>query len=62
MMPSAATLMDLETVVLSEVSQIQKDKYDIAYLWNLKKGYKSTNFQNRSTVTDAENKLMVTRG
>ena len=40
LMPFAATWMDLEIVVLSEVSQIQRDKYDIAYLWNLKKGYK----------------------
>ena len=37
-MPFAATWMDLEIVILSEVSQTQKDKYhDIAYMWNLKK-------------------------
>ena len=30
--------MCLETVILSEVSQTEKDKYDIAYLWNLKSG------------------------
>ena len=35
---------------------------DIAYTWNLKKGYKWTYLQNRSWVTDVENKLMVTRG
>ena len=34
----AATWMDLEIVILSEVSQTQKDKYhDIAYTWNLKR-------------------------
>ena len=35
----------------------------MAYLWELKKGggYKQTNSQNRNTVTDIENKLMVTR-
>ena len=27
MMPFAATWMDLETIILSEVSQIEKDKY-----------------------------------
>ena len=37
-MPFAATWMDLEIVILSEVSQKEKDKwYDIAYMWNLKK-------------------------
>ena len=36
-MPFAATWMDLETVILSEVSQTEKDKYhDITYMWNLK--------------------------
>ena len=37
-MPFAATQMDLEIVILSKVSQTEKDKYhDIAYIWNLKK-------------------------
>ena len=29
--------MDLETVILSEVSQIEREIYDITYMWNLKK-------------------------
>ena len=38
-MPFAATWMDLEIVILSEVIQTQKDKYhDIPYMWTLKKG------------------------
>ena len=37
-MPSAATWMDLEIVILSVVSQTEKDGYhDITYMWNLKK-------------------------
>jgi len=40
-MPFAATLMNLEIIILSEVSQTEKDKYDIVYMWNLKK--KGTN-------------------
>ena len=36
--------------------------YDIAYMWNLKKGYKWTYLQNKNRVTDVENKLMLTRG
>ena len=40
-MPFAATWMDLETVILSEVSQTVKDKYHIISLicGCLKKGY-----------------------
>ena len=35
-MPFAAIWMDLEILILSEVSQTEKDKYDITYMWNLK--------------------------
>ena len=30
-MPFAATQMDLETIILSEVSQAEKDKYHISF-------------------------------
>ena len=36
-MPFAATWMDLKTVIMCEVSQTDKDKYDISYMWNIKK-------------------------
>ena len=39
-MPFAATWMDLEIVILSEVSQTSRERqisYDITYMWNLKK-------------------------
>ena len=36
-MPFSATWMDLEIVILSEVSQTEKDKYHTAYICNLKK-------------------------
>lgn len=32
----AATWMNLESIVLSEVSQRKKKSYDITYMWNLK--------------------------
>ena len=37
-MPFAATWMDLESIILSEVSQTEKRQisYDITYMWNLK--------------------------
>ena len=35
--PFAATWMDLEIIILSEVSQIERQiSYDITYMWNLK--------------------------
>ena len=35
-MPFAATWMELETLILSEGRQKEKDKYcDITYIWNL---------------------------
>ena len=35
-MPCATTWMELETLILSEVSQKEKDKYHmISHIWNL---------------------------
>ena len=60
-MPFAATWMDLEIIILSEVSQTEKDKYHIV-MWNLKKKKKDTNeLISRKRLTDTENKLMVTK-
>ena len=40
-MPFAAIWMELEIVILSEVTQTEKDRYhDITCTWNLKKWYK----------------------
>ena len=56
-MPFAATWMDLEIAILSEVSQTEKDKYHILLLicGTLKKD------ENELTSTDVESKFMVTR-
>ena len=36
-MSFAATWMDLEIIILSEVSQTKTISYDITYIWNLKR-------------------------
>ena len=41
-MPFAATWMELETLILSEVSQKEKDKYHITNIWNLIYGTNET--------------------
>ena len=38
-MPFVATMIDLETVILSQVSERQTS-HDITCMWNLKKGYR----------------------
>ena len=54
-MPTAATRMDLEIVILSEVSQRQ-----IYHLYvEFKKWYKWTYLQNRNWLTNLESSLMV---
>ena len=55
----AATWMDLEIMILSELSQRQISY--IIYMWNLKKGTNELTYKTER-VTDVENKLMVTRG
>ena len=35
-MSFAATWIDLEIIILNEVSQKEKDKYHVIYIWNLK--------------------------
>ena len=36
-LPFATTWMDLEGIMLSEVSQTETNMYDITYMWNFKK-------------------------
>ena len=43
-MPFAVTWTDLEMTILSEVGQTDKDKYDITYMWILKKMIQMNSF------------------
>ena len=54
---------DTYIVILSELSQTEKDKlWYRLYVESKKKWYKWTYLQNRNRFTDVENKLMVTKG
>ena len=58
-MPFAETWMDLESIILSEVSQTESKSdregeisYDIPYMWNLKRN--DTNELNYKTEKDSQ--------
>ena len=51
--------MELESIMLSEISLVVKDKYDLIYKWNL---INKTNKQNRTRDMEIKDKLTVTRG
>ena len=57
-MPSVATWMDLESFILSEVRQ-RNIIWHPLYVRSNKKWYKWTYLQNRTRLTDLENRLMV---
>ena len=61
-MSFAATWMDLEINILSEVIRQRWTSYDTNYMCDLiLKWYKWTYLQNRNRLTDKENKLIVTK-
>ena len=60
-MPFAETWMELETLILSEVSQKEKDKYHmILHIWNLIFG--TMNLSTEKKLMDLENRLVVAKG
>ena len=60
-MPFAATWMDLETVILSAVSQRRNTVWRPLYVPSKKKWNKWTYSQNRYRPTDSEEEVMVAR-
>ena len=59
-MPFHATLMDLEIVILSEISQ--RKIYDIPHMWYLKRNDTNELIYKTETDSDLENELMLPRG
>ena len=55
--------MELDSIMLSEISQTEKHKHSvITYMWNLKKIKQMSVHNNRKRLTDTESKLVVTSG
>ena len=61
-MPFAATWMELETVILSEVSQKEKDKYHMISLISGIYYTAQMNFSTEKKIMDLENRLVVAKG
>ena len=54
--------MNLEPVIQNEVTQKEKNKCNIAYMWSLEKWYRWTYLQRRNRVSDIENNRVVSSG
>ena len=50
-LPFVPTRVKLENIILSEVNQTEKDKYDTIYLWNIKN---NTNESTYKTEADSQ--------
>ena len=62
-MPFAATWMDLETVILSEESQTEKEKCPMTSLiYGMQKEMTEMNLQNRKRLIGLQNEFTVARG
>ena len=57
-----ATWMELETLILSEVSQKEKDKYHIIPLISRIKYTAQRNLSTEKKLMDLENRLVVAKG
>ena len=62
-LPLAATWMDLENIILSEVrSDRERQLSYITCMWNLKNSTNELIYKSRNRLTDIKNKLMVSKG
>ena len=62
-MSFAATWMNLESVILSKISQTENEKYHKAsIIYEIWKEMLQMNLQNRRILTDLENELIIVKG
>ena len=60
-LPLAATWMDLEGIILTEISQTEKEKYCmISLICGIQKIQQTSEYNKKRKPTDVENKLVVT--
>ena len=62
LLPYTTAWMELESIMLSEVSQAVKDEYRMILPRSVTRSTKQTNEQNRTRNMEIKNKLIVTRG
>ena len=62
LLPFATAWMELESVMLSKISQVVKDKYHMISPISGTSSTKQTSKQNRTRDMEIKNKLTVTRG
>ena len=60
-LPFEATWMELETLILSEVSQTEKDKYHMISLISGIKYMTQRNLSTEKKIMDLENRLVVAK-
>ena len=61
-LPFVATWMDLEMIILSEVSQTEKDKYCITYMWNLKNNTNESIYKIKTDSQTQKTDLWLPKG
>ena len=61
-MPFATAWIDLEIIILSEISQAMRDKYHVISPISRTRSTKQTSKQNITRDIEIKNKLTVTRG
>ena len=61
-MPFAATWMDLEIIILSEVKTERQISYDITYMWNLKKDTNELIYKIEIDSQTQKTNLWLTKG
>ena len=61
MLPFAATCMDLEGIILSEINQRKKDKYCMtSFICDIQNIQQTNEYDKKAADSDIENKLLVT--